>query len=217
MLDFCLTPIGPFVGPVVGLAFEGEVEVLAGVVAEVEGEIEPFVFADGLGADHGVFEDLLAGEDAELPVGVGVMADAELQLCRFSFGDFEMALQSGGFFTAEGVGHDGEFVAEDLVGDGAAEAEVEGLEAGGDFLDFLLMRHGGFAGEGGTGVSLGTACRPTWEIAADHAAGGEFLEFGEFAVDRQLQGMLWKLGNHGFKGEPEHAGDVVVFGILGVL
>lgn len=85
-------PEGEFPGPVVGAVFEGEVDFLAGEFGEVDFDFEPLRPNCFEGNDL-IVEDFVVGEDAELPVAVGMVAAANFQEGGFAFGNLELALE----------------------------------------------------------------------------------------------------------------------------
>ena len=85
-------PEGEFPGPVVGAVFEGEIDFLAREFGEVDVEFEPLGFDCFVGNDL-VMEDFSIGEDAELPIAVGMVAAANFEAGGFAFGNLELALE----------------------------------------------------------------------------------------------------------------------------
>lgn len=85
-------PEGEFPGPVVGAVFEGEVDFLAREFGEVDFDFEPLRPNCFEGNDL-IVEDFVVGEDAELPVAVGMVAAANFEAGGFAFGDLKFALE----------------------------------------------------------------------------------------------------------------------------
>ena len=53
--------------------------------------------------------------------------------------------------------------------------------------------------------------------AADHAASHAFLKEGDFAIHGDREGCFGMLGNEGFEGIPDHAGNVGIVEVFVVL
>ena len=92
MDNFDGVPESKFITPVVGAVFEGEIDFLAREFGEVDFDFEPLRFDRFEGNDL-VVEDFSIGEDAELPVAVGMVATANFEEAGFSFGNLELALE----------------------------------------------------------------------------------------------------------------------------
>ena len=85
-------PEAKFITPVVGAVFEVEVDFLAREFGEVDFDFEPLRL-DRFERDDLVVKDFVVGENAELPVAVGMVAAANFEEGGFAFGNLELAFE----------------------------------------------------------------------------------------------------------------------------
>ena len=183
-----------------------------GIPAEIDINIQPFVFGYRLRPHDLVGEEFLAYQHPKLPIAVLVMADADRQDRLLSLRDFEMAFQGARLLATERMGLKGNLVSKFLVRNHAKQSHVPGFKAGGDFLNFLLP-----LGRTPAGIDLPNPLSLGRQITTDHAPCGELLKLGHLPVHGNIEGLLRMSGNHWFQRVPKHSRNVIVVAIFGML